>query len=386
MASTTPGDPSPKELHRKFEAARIAVVGRRLDDLPAERLAGIVDRLDEDAREEVARLERLRDQADVVLAKHDWPAFDGIRARAIEVSSRYDELRDLRRTVSNTHQERSLAEKIEARLGSRRRVIAYDVFFMSLIVLVVTLLLVLETVELDEPTIMLIELIDVGACIIFLADFFWRMRLADSKRWFWRRYWLDFVTSIPIPASLLRAGRVVRLARLARMVRVIRLLRLVRAILFFWRGMDKLAATLDIKMMRRSLSILVTVLVLGGLGIWYVEGGPRAEGVENMGQGLWWSFTTVVTGGFGDIRNPTTWTGRLLTIALIIAGMVVVGIFTATLTSVLVREEDTTSAVLALDEKLVTELAVIRTQLARLSGDHGSVGSAGEPTGDEPPL
>lgn len=357
----------PQVLHQRFERARMAIVGRRLQDLPAARLSGIVERLDDESERVVEEIEELESQAERALEDDSWSEFDGIRARAIDAASRYEGLRNVRQNVRNMHRERHLEEQIELRLGSRRRVVLYDGMIMFLIVLVVVLLMIQLFVEISEEVHFVLEMIDVAACLVFLGDFFWRMRLADSKRWFWKRYWLDFVTSIPIPASLLRAGRIVRFARLARMIRLIRLFRIVRALLFFWRGMDKLAATMDVGMMRRSLKILTTVLVLGGIGIWYVEGTPQAEGVEDVGQGLWWSFTTVVTGGFGDIYNPTSWTGRLLTVALIVAGMVVVGIFTATLTSVLVREEDTTAAVLALDEKLTTELESIRKELAERS-------------------
>jgi voltage-gated potassium channel len=61
---------------------------------------------------------------------------------------------------------------------------------------------------------------------------------------------------------------------------------------------------------------------------------------QSMVTSLWWSFTTVVTGGFADIHNPETMAGKVLTVVLVILGMVLVGIFTATLTSVMVGDED----------------------------------------------
>ena len=57
-------------------------------------------------------------------------------------------------------------------------------------------------------------------------------------------------------------------------------------------------------------------------------------------ESLWWSFTTLVTGGFADIHNPATMGGKILTALLVIGGMILVVEFTATLTSVLVREDD----------------------------------------------
>src|SRR5690606_19062531 len=142
----------------------------------------------------------------------------------------------------------------------------------------------------------------------------------------------------PLPAMhTLRIGRTIRMLRLLRLLRVARLLRIA---LFFWRGMDKLAAAFDVRLMRRSLALLVVVLCLGSLGILFAEAHTEAEGVASFGQSLWWTFTTVVTGGYGDVHNPESLTGRLLTVGLVLAGMVVVGIFTATLTSLLVREND----------------------------------------------
>ena len=55
---------------------------------------------------------------------------------------------------------------------------------------------------------------------------------------------------------------------------------------------------------------------------------------------MWWSFTTVVTGGFGDIYNPITTEGRVLTVLLIITGMILAGVFTATLTTLMTGEEN----------------------------------------------
>jgi len=48
----------------------------------------------------------------------------------------------------------------------------------------------------------------------------------------------------------------------------------------------------------------------------------------------------VVTGGFGDIYNPATGSGRALTVLLIITGMILAGVFTATLTTLMTGEEN----------------------------------------------
>lgn len=354
-------DPAALARRARFERARRVVIGSRLLDQTSERLATIAARIGADADAAVADMEALERGVHEAIAAHDWPRVQALRARGVDQTRAFEELQDLVRSVHEARLERQLQEQMAARLGSERRRVIYDAVVMLLIFVVVTALLVQEFAALAPATQALLDWLDFGACCLFLTDFFWRMRLASSKRWFWRRYWLDFVTSIPLPSMYaLRIGRTVRLVRL---VRLLRLARLIRIALFFWRGMDKLAAAFDVRLMRRSLGLLMIVLTLGSLGILFAEAHTEAENVNSFGQSLWWSFTTVVTGGFGDIHNPESFGGRLLTVALVIAGMVVVGIFTATLTSLLVRENDESEAIISLEERVLGELSALRTDL-----------------------
>lgn len=350
-----------QELSKRADKARQGILRRRLVDLSVSELDRIQARLDREHAESVEQMEKLHGKSEAMLAEGDLTGFEDAKQRALDIASDITENRDRTKRVYDARQERLLNDRLVESLGGKRRLAVLDAFIMTLIVVVVTFLITMEVVPMEHSTIVFLEWADVGACVIFLIDFFWRHRHAESKKWFWRRFWLDFVTSIPIPsAQALRLGRAVRLARL---IRVMQLARILRIVLFFWRGMDKLVATFDVKMMRRSMRILILVLILGGIGIWMAEGNPQTEGVESLPQGLWWSFTTVVTGGFGDIHNPQTMAGRALTIGLIIAGMVVVGIFTATLTSLLVRENDASGAVADLEERVLEELAAIRARL-----------------------
>jgi voltage-gated potassium channel len=220
------------------------------------------------------------------------------------------------------------------------------------------------TPNLTRETRLTITLVDTLCCAVFLIDFFFRRSCADSRTWFWKRYWVDFVTSIPIPdAHLLRFGRLARVARVARAVRFLRLLRALRVIFFFWRGMDKLSEVLDVRLMKRSLMLGASLLLVGGFVIYWLEG--RHQGVDSIGQSIWWSFTTVVTGGFPDIHNPISTSARLLTVFLVLGGMTIVGIFTATLTSTLLGDD---SAQIALMQKQLEE------KLDRLSHQVETIG------------
>ena len=190
-------------------------------------------------------------------------------------------------------------------------------------------------------TLWIFWIIDVICCTIFMANFFFEHRLAASKRWYWKHNWIDFITSIPLPPVQVIAASgdlgIVRLGRLLRAVRILRALRLFRIALFFWRGMDHLSSTLDVRLLKRSLLYGLLSLVFGACIFMGLE---RMESGSGFWASLWWSFTTLVTGGYADIHNPQTASGKILTVFLVITGMVLVGVFTATLTSILVSDED----------------------------------------------
>lgn len=272
-------------------------------------------------------------------------------------------------------------DALAERLGGSGRVRALEIVVLVLILLVLGLLLH-ELLEPDLPlrTLQTYFLIDTACCMVFLAEFALRYRSAESKRWFLRRHWIDLVTSIPLPPGgmLVRSGRLFRLARILRVARLARLLRVLRAIrivLFFWRGMDKLRDVLDVRLMKKSLALGLGVLLLGGFSIHAIEG--QSESVGNLGEAVWWSFTTVVTGGYGDIHNPVSATGRMVTVLLVIAGMIIVGVFTATLTALLVGDE--AAELEMLQRELGASLEALGQRVDRLAekvgeGDDGAPG------------
>lgn len=184
-------------------------------------------------------------------------------------------------------------------------------------------------------------ILDVICCTIFMVNFFFEHTLAASKKWYWKRNWIDFITSIPLPPVQVIAAsgqmEFVRLGRLLRAMRILRALRVFRIALFFWRGMDHLSSTLDVRLLKRSLLYGLLSLVFGACIFMGLE---RMESGSGFWASLWWSFTTLVTGGYADIHNPQTASGKILTVFLVITGMVLVGVFTATLTSILVSDED----------------------------------------------
>ena len=151
---------------------------------------------------------------------------------------------------------------------------------------------------------------------------------------------------------------------------------MVRSLLKVFKGLEKLEDTLDVHMMKKSLKLLLFLVILGAICIQILEG-VHGEAVREAGDSLWWSFTTVVTGGFGDLHNPASGVGRTLTVILVISGMIVVGVFTATLTTVIMTEEN--EALEARQEALEEHMAALASAhtetMAHLEGISRTLGS-----------
>ena len=299
------------------------------------------------------------------------------RKRTSRFSSDLQEITEFGTQLENQRQKVIIKQNMISFLGTSRRLVILEAVIMSLIALVLGLL-VYDSIAGDDSTRPnwltgdSIFLIDTVCCIIFMSEFIFRMCCAESKKYVWRNHWIDFVTSIPIPgeAQLARFGRVARLARFARIMRMLRFLRFLRVFLLVWRGMDKLQHVIDVKLMKKTLrwSILITltgaflVYQLEGIQAGSVEGElVEANPVGSYPLALWWSFTTVVTGGFGDIHNPNSISGQLLTAGLVITGMILIGVFTATLTSLFVGEQS--EEIEQLQENMTSQIEQINRQM-----------------------
>ena len=84
-----------------------------------------------------------------------------------------------------------------------------------------------------------------------------------------------------------------------------------------------------------ALILAVTLLaLLGGLGFALLEEG-NAPWSHRVGEGLWWALVTLTTVGYGDVV-PHTIGGRLMGIGLMLSGVVMLSLLTATVASIFI--------------------------------------------------
>ncbi|WP_246323823.1 potassium channel family protein [Petropleomorpha daqingensis] len=105
------------------------------------------------------------------------------------------------------------------------------------------------------------------------------------------------------------------------------------------------------------------VMVVASLAILDAERGRPGSTIESFGDAVWWSFTTVTTVGYGD-RFPVTVQGRAVAVGLMLAGIALLGVVTATFASWLVERVREAGE----DSEAVTrrDLTMLTAEVARL--------------------
>ena len=87
------------------------------------------------------------------------------------------------------------------------------------------------------------------------------------------------------------------------------------------------------------------LICVASLAVFDKERYQSGATINSFGKAIWWSITTVITVGYGDVY-PVTNTGRVIAVLLMIGGISLVGVVTASLASWIIQsvaEEETAS-------------------------------------------
>ena len=114
------------------------------------------------------------------------------------------------------------------------------------------------------------------------------------------------------------------------------------------------------------------ILFVASLAVLEAERGKPGATIKNFGDAIWWAISTVTTVGYGD-RYPVTTAGRFVAAGLMVAGIALVGVVTASFASWLLDrvrqvEEQAQAATRRDVAALAAEIAALRAELA----SHGS--------------
>lgn len=92
---------------------------------------------------------------------------------------------------------------------------------------------------------------------------------------------------------------------------------------------------------RQRLRLIVMVtgftflfVFVGSTLVWLAERADPRANILDLGDAIWWGFSTVATVGYGDFVPVTPW-GRTIAVGLMMGGLVVLGVTSATVVSAL---------------------------------------------------
>jgi voltage-gated potassium channel len=167
-----------------------------------------------------------------------------------------------------------------------------------------------------------------------------------------RAHWLDVAIvalTIPLFGQFLASLRLVRLARL---------LRLLRAATIVSRAIQAERRLTSGEALRFAALVTLFIVVVSGAAQAAFDAGE----FESIWDGVWWAVVTVTTVGYGDVY-PTSVVGRLIGIAVMLAGIGFLSVLTATVASRFVQTDTGSDEVLDTVRRIEAELAELKARL-----------------------
>lgn len=200
---------------------------------------------------------------------------------------------------------------------------------------------------------------------VFAIDYLVRLVVAEHRwKWFYRHLLDLAIVALP-------------------MLRPLRLMRFLTIIALIQRGAGSM---LRGRVVVYTVGATIMMILLAALAVLDAEQGSGGT-IQSFGDALWWAIVTITTVGYGDLA-PVTPTGRVVAAGLMIGGIALIGVVTATLASwivekVSVETESAATASGAQVEALHAEVVELKAQLADLSEAMRSWAHSGHPLPSE---
>ncbi|MFK4299550.1 voltage-gated potassium channel [Arthrobacter sp. GAS37] len=182
---------------------------------------------------------------------------------------------------------------------------------------------------------------------LFVVDYLANLVLAPQRgRWFMRNLHELLILALPVLRPL-------RLLRLVTLLQVLR---------------KTAGAALRGRIVTFVLGAALLLTYCGALAVLDVEENAYGANIRNFGDALWWALVTITTVGYGD-HYPVTFTGRCVAAGLMVCGIAVLGVVTASVASWLVEQVSlgASSATVKAEEPLRLEIQRLSEQVERLT-------------------
>jgi len=119
----------------------------------------------------------------------------------------------------------------------------------------------------------------------------------------------------------------------------LRPLRFLRVISFGGLALQKVAIGRQFAITVKVFIASIFIAYISAVQITISERAIEGSNIKNFGDGLWWAITTVTTVGYGD-RYPTSAEGKFLAVGLMVVGISLMGVITASVAAWFVKMGD----------------------------------------------
>jgi voltage-gated potassium channel len=160
---------------------------------------------------------------------------------------------------------------------------------------------------------------------VLLVEYLVRLVVTPDRRGYLKRRWVEPATVVVPP---FQGWRVVGIEKMS---------------LLIHEGELRMEAILKHHSLFRVLIAAAATLFLGAWLVLLFETHAKGSNIHDYPDALWWAIVTVTTVGYGD-RYPVTEGGRIVAAVLMLVGIGLIGVLTATVASVFIKEHtDATS-------------------------------------------
>jgi voltage-gated potassium channel len=155
--------------------------------------------------------------------------------------------------------------------------------------------------------------------VVLLVEYLVRLVVSPDRRGYLRRRWVEPVTVVVPPFE---GWHLVGMEKMSLLVH---------------EGVLRVQAILKHHSLFRVLIAATATLFLGAWLVLLFEDHTKGSNIHNYSGALWWAIVTVTTVGYGD-RFPVSGAGRAVAVVLMLVGIGLIGVLTATVASVFVKE------------------------------------------------
>lgn len=164
--------------------------------------------------------------------------------------------------------------------------------------------------------------------LLFVIDYIIRFLSADNRKKFFKENLFDLIAIIPLNSAF----RIFRILKFSKLLRFAKFTKLFKIGSLSARMMTKVRRFLNTNGFKYVLMMSGVSILLATFGMLYFEH-------MNFSDGLWWSFVTATTVGYGDL-SPSTNAGRIIASLLMIVGIGLIGSLTSSITSFFLHDND----------------------------------------------